>query len=111
MGKKLFLCSALVSCLLLLVACSSKNSELVGKWYNSEQNITFEFKADGTGVLTSGSESESFKYEVDDGQLTMTGVNSDGATGSDEVSYRFDDSNNLIFTAGDGFEYVLVKQE
>ena len=65
----------LVVCTLALVAVSC-GSSIVGKW--GTDNMTYEFKRDGTYTLTVGigslSTTSSGTYEYADGKLTIDGV-------------------------------------
>jgi hypothetical protein len=110
--RKLWIVSTLVLCLLFvfglaLPSCGDETTDddLVGVWADPTGAIEFEFKSDGTLVVTIMGEQEQTTYTAEDGKVSVI----DLETGeSSEVDYKVD--GDTLTLGADGEEGTLVRK-
>ena len=108
MSRGKIICMALFASLLfLLTACS--NNKLVGKWYNSDYDLMYEFKANGEGIITSGDEMFTFEYEISDGLIAVVGIDDEGITVSETYGFEIINDDSLVLN-DNGSEAVFERQ-
>jgi len=72
--KKLLAVVLLFALALSFAACSTKDPSIVGTWIgkDGDNELTYEFRDDGTGTATAGKATADFTYAIEDGRLSVT---------------------------------------
>jgi hypothetical protein len=110
MFKKATMVFIFISFITFWCTAQSTNYEprLVGTWTNLEDGGTWVFNLDGTGTMSIGNKTVSFKFGAIDGRLVIAARDGFSPAGYD--FYISKDGKTLILSAQGSSNYVLQKK-